>query len=268
METIQRTSLGPALRLSQAASATSKRISQRRLIFCVFSLVMVVLWGGHVYAESDDALFIDQEGNIRIGGNLDVEGGVKAKKYEGDGSALTVGDEKGGPTVKEALERKLDKSGGKMTGDLTIDSTGAITIPAGTTDQRQTSSQNGALRYNTTTRMVEVFSEGMWFEVETRLYMGGNIRIFQSTGKDQEFTVPPGVTRILVKAWGAGGAGGTKGSWNYGSYGGGGGFSRSVLSVSPGEILTVIVGQGGAVNQVGVGYGGGGAASLKKADNR
>ena len=56
---------------------------------------------------------------------------------------------------------------------------------------------------------------------------------------NQTFIVPLGCTTLGVKAWGAGGGGGNLG------IGGGGGFASGVLSVTPGEQLTVAVGSGG-----------------------
>lgn len=58
----------------------------------------------------------------------------------------------------------------------------------------------------------------------------------------QTFTVPEGVTSLRVKMWGPGG-----GSGNYaGANGGGpGGFSSGILSVTPGEVLQLVVGSGG-----------------------
>lgn len=70
--------------------------------------------------------------------------------------------------------------------------------------------------------------------------------------------VPPGVTKIVVEAWGAGGAGGgvngSSGNTRVGGGGGGGAYTKSNLAVVPGTTLTLIVGQGGnptAVNQNG-----------------
>jgi PKD repeat protein len=68
--------------------------------------------------------------------------------------------------------------------------------------------------------------------------------------EDGTFTVPGGITEITVKAWGGGG--GASGS-NYtnpvyvgGSGGGGGGFCGGTLIVSPGEVISITVGQGGS----------------------
>jgi hypothetical protein len=78
---------------------------------------------------------------------------------------------------------------------------------------------------------------------------------FSSTGSDQSYTVPDGVTSVNVTLIGAGGGGG-------GIYlaGGTGGLVSGTLAVTPGETLNVIAGRGG---QPGIGspsaYGGGGA---------
>jgi len=65
------------------------------------------------------------------------------------------------------------------------------------------------------------------------------------------WTVPAGVSQITVEVWGGGGAGG--GSDDYidcqgvgGAGGGGGAYASSNLSVTPGDLLWVVVGAGGA----------------------
>lgn len=67
--------------------------------------------------------------------------------------------------------------------------------------------------------------------------------------------VPPGVTHIIVELWGAGGGGGAgssaivTGSQGAGGGGGGGGsgsYVRASLAVTPGETLTIRVGDAGA----------------------
>ena len=84
---------------------------------------------------------------------------------------------------------------------------------------------------------------------------------FNYTGADQTYTVPAGVTSIFVKAWGGGGGGGSKGGWNFGYPGGGGGYSEGTIAVTPGQVLTVIVGAGGnngTISTTNFSYGGGG----------
>ena len=66
------------------------------------------------------------------------------------------------------------------------------------------------------------------------------------------FTVPSNVTTIHLDMWGAGGAGGTQ----LGAHGGGGAFHAFSVTVTPGSVWTVMVGQGGDS------YGEGGGASL------
>jgi uncharacterized protein (TIGR02145 family) len=88
--------------------------------------------------------------------------------------------------------------------------------------------------------------------------------IFDYTGSNQTFTVPNcGVTSIKVKTWGAGGGSGDNSS---GGNGGGGAYVTGTIPVTPGQQLTIIVGQGGArgaVNTTGgysmsAAFGGGG----------
>src|SRR2546422_3189964 len=74
--------------------------------------------------------------------------------------------------------------------------------------------------------------------------------IFSFTGSDQFWTVPDGVTRVQVEAWGAGGGGGggSGGSGNLFSRGGSGGsgaYVRTTTAVVPGQTFTVSVGGGG-----------------------
>ncbi|MDW8274268.1 MAG: Ig-like domain-containing protein [Chitinophagales bacterium] len=68
-------------------------------------------------------------------------------------------------------------------------------------------------------------------------------QIFDFTGSNQFYTVPPGVNAIRVKMWGAGGGSGD--NTNCGN-GGGGAYVEGILCVTPGETLTIIVGEGGA----------------------
>ena len=67
--------------------------------------------------------------------------------------------------------------------------------------------------------------------------------MFEFTGGVQSYTVPAGITELKVKVWGAGGAGRTGSYDNYS--GGSGGFTTTKLSVTPGETISVIVGEGG-----------------------
>ncbi|WP_394795817.1 hypothetical protein [Armatimonas sp.] len=77
---------------------------------------------------------------------------------------------------------------------------------------------------------------------------------FSFTGANQVFVVPSGITSLTVKLWGAGGGG--LGGF---SGGGSGAFVTGLLTVTPGETLTLIVGGGGGSAGSG-GFGGGGQA--------
>ena len=74
--------------------------------------------------------------------------------------------------------------------------------------------------------------------------------IFDFTGANQSFEVPTGVTSLSVSLWGAGG----------GRSGGSGAFVSGLLTVTPGETLTLIVGGGGGftTSSTGNAFGGGG----------
>lgn len=74
------------------------------------------------------------------------------------------------------------------------------------------------------------------------------IEEFSDAGTTQNWTVPTGVTRITIEAWGAGGAGGFAGDHDRErptGGGGGGAYAKSTVNVIPGSILNVTVGRGG-----------------------
>lgn len=83
--------------------------------------------------------------------------------------------------------------------------------------------------------------------------------IFDFTGGDQTYTIPPCATKIRAYMWGAGGAGGDAVKSNT-TLGGGGGYVTGDISVTPGENLTLIVGEGGRFRSdlYATTYGGGG----------
>jgi hypothetical protein len=78
--------------------------------------------------------------------------------------------------------------------------------------------------------------------------------IFTATGA-YSWTVPAGVTRIRVKAWGGGGGGGASNNPSGAAGGGSGAYGEQAIDVVPGQTVTGSVGAGGTA-----GISGGGAA--------
>jgi len=89
--------------------------------------------------------------------------------------------------------------------------------------------------------------------------------VLSYTGSDQSFVVPAGVTSLTAKLWGAGGSGGSdapnNGQYGDGGKGGAAGYTTGTIAVTPGETLTLVVGQGGSYSYLtatAATYGGGG----------
>jgi hypothetical protein len=74
-------------------------------------------------------------------------------------------------------------------------------------------------------------------------------RSFTYTGTNQSYTVPSGMTSIAVSLWGAGGGGGGVGAYISGN-----------MPVTPADVLTIVVGNGGQYNALSA-FGGGGASA-------
>ncbi|MBN2042783.1 MAG: hypothetical protein JW754_03175, partial [Candidatus Aenigmarchaeota archaeon] len=96
---------------------------------------------------------------------------------------------------------------------------------------------------------------------------------YTTSGSDS-FSVPEGVTDILVKMWGAGGGSGGSDNDQSGPTsgdGGGGGFVTGNVSVTPGETLNLTVGAGGGggsgAQESGEGGGGGGYSIMNRSNN-
>jgi hypothetical protein len=102
---------------------------------------------------------------------------------------------------------------------------------------------------------VSSFAAQLIFQSALATGITSTIRSFAYVGSNQSFTVPSGVFSINVAMWGAGGGGN-------GGTAGAGAFIQGNLAVTAGQVLTVVVGQGG--NQSGISspltYGGGGAS--------
>lgn len=86
-------------------------------------------------------------------------------------------------------------------------------------------------------------------------------QIFNYTGADQALTVPPCAIQMKIKIWGAGGGGST---YNFETAGAGaGGYVEGFLTVTPGDVFSIMVAEGGACDGTAdvVSYGFGGSYS-------
>jgi hypothetical protein len=119
----------------------------------------------------------------------------------------------------------------------------------------------GLMTYNTSTNTPNYYNGQSWQNVNGTQSISnvgfGNSETFFATmqvpGEILTWTVPAGVTRIMIEAWGGGG-GGELISYSkqyasqtqiYGVGGGAGGFASRMTSVTPGQVIKIIVGKGG-----------------------
>jgi hypothetical protein len=117
--------------------------------------------------------------------------------------------------------KDLYLSGTVTAGDMTLNGTGAITLPSGTTAQRPSSPVAGMIRYNTTESANEVYNGTSWVPIDTIGY-------------------PYTINYLVVAGGGAGGA-------NHGGGGGAGGYIYTAsASVDGLTEYAVTVGAGGA----------------------
>ncbi len=123
----------------------------------------------------------------------------------------------------------------------------------------QSPERPGAVRFDATTRTFEGFDGAFWVPLQVGTPAApANNQIFSTPGS-QPFIVPAGVTWLGADVWGGGGGGGGFAGGGTAATGcplpalhkggGGGGasgaFGRAGFAVTPGETLTIIVGQGG-----------------------
>lgn len=85
-----------------------------------------------------------------------------------------------------------------------------------------------------------------------------------STPGTYQFVVPSGVNRLLCQLYGGGGGGSASSGGSAGNGGGGGGFTYGYVSVEAGEVVDIIVGQGGLGGQTAGAAGANGTQSIVK----
>jgi hypothetical protein len=119
----------------------------------------------------------------------------------------------------------------------------------------------GLMTYNTSTNTPNYYNGQSWQNVNgtqsiSNIGFGNSETFFASMqvpGQTLSWTVPAGITRIMIEAWGGGGGGELisylKQYANqyeiYGVGGGAGGFASRMTSVTPGQVIKIIVGKGG-----------------------
>src|SRR5574343_410893 len=73
-----------------------------------------------------------------------------------------------------------------------------------------------------------------------------NMEVYSNPGTFS-FTIPSGITKIMIEVWGAGGGGGNSSVSVVGTMtsGSGGGYGKEIFSVTPGTTYSIVVGAGG-----------------------
>jgi hypothetical protein len=125
--------------------------------------------------------------------------------------------------------------------NTTINDTGHLTIPYGTTAQRPTVPTTGMIRFNTSLKCNEYYNGTDWIDLLT-----GNASGAYGFLSSDTFIVPY-VGTYSIHA--VGGGAGASASWHgnfYGSGGGSGYYSTTNLTLQPGEVLTISIGSAGA----------------------
>ncbi len=213
-------------------------------------------------------------GNINPGVKLDVDGalalrnGSSATLIASDNFAVTVGNRSYIQVTSNNADynnRDFTLTQGTTQGQiLVIEFTGSNY--ARMTNGATVSGGSGFLklagdRIFSTNSTISLLWNGIdWIETSSNINSAGGNRVFNSTGANQTFTVPPGVNKIKVKMWGAGGGAGDDAN----AKGGAGAYISADVTVIPNSTVSVIVGAGGSSlnGSTVASYGGGGANGL------
>jgi len=169
--------------------------------------------------------------------------------------------------ITDGATNTLINTSGITATNLTLSSTGAMTIPVGTTAQRPGDAATGMLRYNTTNTCLEVRKLSGWFPFATATPVTyGGIDYFKGdtftiNGSQAEHVLEIG-TGATIKFQLYGGAGGV-GAWSgYTDPGGPGGYVSVDIIFSNNTTLYAYVGQGN-ITSTGVGGSGGGSTDIR-----
>lgn len=134
--------------------------------------------------------------------------------------------------------------------NTTINDTGHLTVPVGTTAQRPGSPANGMIRHNSSTGLLEMYASGQWGTVASpwnatggSIYTLGDykIHVFTSSGTFAVTSFGSTVEALLVGGGGAGGFG-------HGGGGGGGAVLYHANLAVTATSYSIVIGAGGAQN--------------------
>ena len=224
-----------------------------------------VTQGGTPLAREDSLTKFVRHDTAAQGLTGTQQSNVKTNIGLGNVSNTSDADKPVSTATQEALEGKLDKSGGILTGSLTL--TGPLALSGNATTAL------GAVPKQQVEALINTAVTG-----RTSAYIGGRGQVFTSSGT---FTVPEGVTSVKVRGCGGGSgavSGGTTsfgvycsatggttvedgtssggdipnaytwyaGTYGYGlGYANGGYFEKYITGLTPGESIIVTVGYGG-----------------------
>lgn len=185
-----------------------------------------------------------------IGGASDSGGG------KGGGDILLIAGNLNFKSTARISSKGSGNSGGGnvvIQADTVIDEGVTITLASGGADGK-------ALLVTPLYTKEYVDTSGLDLANKTQTFDVGK----SSIGTEHSFTVPVGVTSITVEMWSAGGGGGggeeisCGGCFYSGQGGGGGAYAKQTFTVTPGQVIPVIVGEGGTGGSGGgnQGYGG------------
>jgi hypothetical protein len=174
--------------------------------------------------------------------------GAGGSGYSGSGSggSMTNGSGGGGAGGSDAGSGTSGGGAGGtnvLTGTNTTSTNGSGTSVANSGDPNYVANRgNGGATSSTGTSSVNTGQNGLvWIQYPAT---GGTTATYSSAAETL-FTVPTGITSLRVKAWGAGGSSGFGAVSATGGAGGGGGFAQADITVTPGQVLTIVVGTGG-----------------------
>jgi hypothetical protein len=158
--------------------------------------------------------------------NLTVTGGTQSINFNGSQSVSAYGVGVDLLSLKTSLAQYNSATASLYFGTSTL---GYPLARIAASDTSIAGPASSALIFQTATAIANANTSG--------------VNVFRSTGANQSWTAPSGVTSVSVFIWGAGGGSAQPG--NAGFYGGAGAFISGTLAVTPGTTYNIIVGGAG-----------------------